>query len=92
MDRTPVSGWVVVVRRNSARLVFPLDLPPGGASPPVVGMARAEKKRAARTATATAAVERPSGTSDRRPLYFAALLVLADAALVALIIAFVPCL
>jgi alpha-1,3-mannosyltransferase len=37
-------------------------------------------------------VERPSGTSDRRPLYFAALLVLADAALVALIIAFVRCL
>ena len=55
-------------------------------------MARAEKKRAARTATATAAVERPSGTSDRRLLYFAALLVLANAALVALIIAFVPCL
>ncbi|KAG2595393.1 dol-P-Man:Man(5)GlcNAc(2)-PP-Dol alpha-1,3-mannosyltransferase-like isoform X2 [Panicum virgatum] len=53
-------------------------------------MARAEKKRAARTATATAAVERPSGTSDRRPLYFAALLVLANAALVVLIIAFVP--
>ena len=53
-------------------------------------MARAEKKRAARTATA--AVERPSGMSDRRPFYFAALLVLADAALVALIIAFVPCL
>ena len=52
-------------------------------------MARAEKKRAVRTATAAA--ERPSGMSDRRPLYFAAFLVLADAALVALIIAFVPC-
>ncbi|KAG2586730.1 dol-P-Man:Man(5)GlcNAc(2)-PP-Dol alpha-1,3-mannosyltransferase-like isoform X2 [Panicum virgatum] len=51
-------------------------------------MARAEKKRAVRTATAAA--ERPSGMSDRRPLYFAAFLVLADAALVALIIAFVP--
>jgi hypothetical protein len=32
-----------------------------------------------------------SPPSDRRPLHFAAFLLLADAALVALIVAFVPC-
>ncbi|CAO2208845.1 unnamed protein product [Urochloa humidicola] len=51
-------------------------------------MARAEKKSAA--SSASAAVEKPARSADRRPLYFAAFLVLADAALVALIIAFVP--
>ncbi|OEL15333.1 Dol-P-Man:Man(5)GlcNAc(2)-PP-Dol alpha-1,3-mannosyltransferase [Dichanthelium oligosanthes] len=51
-------------------------------------MARAEKKRADRRAAA--AVEKSARSADRRPLYFAAFLVLADAALVALIIAFVP--
>nr|CAB3504419.1 unnamed protein product [Digitaria exilis] len=51
-------------------------------------MARAEKKRAA--STVSAGTEKPAKSSDRRALYFAAFLVLADAALVALIIAFVP--
>ncbi|XP_034595970.1 dol-P-Man:Man(5)GlcNAc(2)-PP-Dol alpha-1,3-mannosyltransferase isoform X2 [Setaria viridis] len=51
-------------------------------------MARAEKSRAA--STASVATEKPARSADRRPLYFAAFLVLADAALVALIIAFVP--
>jgi alpha-1,3-mannosyltransferase len=41
---------------------------------------------------AAAVAEKPAGSADRRPLYFAAFLLLADAALVALIIAFVPCL
>lgn len=72
-----------------ARLVFLLDLPPGGTSP-AASMARAEKSRAA--STASVATEKPARSADRRPLYFAAFLVLADAALVALIIAFVPCL
>jgi alpha-1,3-mannosyltransferase len=53
-------------------------------------MARAEKKRAA--SAATAATEKAARSADRRPLYFAAFLVLADAALVALVIAFVRCL
>lgn len=52
-------------------------------------MARAEKRRAA--STALASTEMPVRSTDRRALYFAAFLVLADAALVALIIAFVPC-
>ncbi|KAJ1282394.1 hypothetical protein BS78_03G048500 [Paspalum vaginatum] len=41
-------------------------------------------------ARAVSAAARPGGSPDRRSLYFAAFLVLADAALVALIIAFVP--
>ncbi|TVU21605.1 hypothetical protein EJB05_31254 [Eragrostis curvula] len=44
--------------------------------------------RAARPAAAAA--EKPAGFVGRKPLYFAAFLLLADAALVALIIAFVP--
>lgn len=54
-------------------------------------MARAEKIRAGSTASATASTETPGRSTDhRRALYFAAFLVLADAALVALIVAFVP--
>ncbi|KAL6627344.1 hypothetical protein ACP70R_031070 [Stipagrostis hirtigluma subsp. patula] len=49
-------------------------------------MARAVKG----AASTAAAAGRPTGSPDRRPLYFAAFLLLADAALVALIIAFVP--
>lgn len=68
-------------------MLLVLDLPPGGTSPPVASMAREEKKRAA-----SAATEKAARSADRRPLYFAAFLVLADAALVALVIAFVRCL
>jgi hypothetical protein len=42
--------------------------------------------------SAAAVAEKPAGSADRRPLYFVAFLLLADAALVALIIAFVRCL
>lgn len=55
-------------------------------------MARAEKRRAASTASAAETEMQARSTDHRRALYFAAFLVLADAALVALIIAFVPCL
>ena len=58
-------------------------------------MARAEKRRTASTAAAAAEMETEMpvrSTDHRRALYFAAFLVLADAALVALIVAFVPCL
>jgi alpha-1,3-mannosyltransferase len=56
-------------------------------------MARAEKRRAASTTSAAAETEMQARSTDhRRALYFAAFLVLTDAALVALIIAFVPCL
>ncbi|XP_066313781.1 dol-P-Man:Man(5)GlcNAc(2)-PP-Dol alpha-1,3-mannosyltransferase isoform X2 [Miscanthus floridulus] len=56
-------------------------------------MARAEKRRTASTAAAAAETETEMpirSTGHRRALYFAAFLVLADAALVALIVAFVP--
>jgi len=60
-------------------------------------MARAEKRRTASTAATAAETETETempvrSTDHRRALYFAAFLVLADAALVALIVAFVPCL
>ncbi|KAK3160480.1 hypothetical protein QOZ80_1BG0060040 [Eleusine coracana subsp. coracana] len=51
-------------------------------------MARAAGRAAGQPAAASVA-EKPAGSPDRRPLYFAAFLLLADAALVALIIAFV---
>ena len=91
-------AWRIGRVRVAAREHPPSPRQQGGALPaagPARGRMGTPVTRAggeAPSRMATAAAERPSGMSDRRPLYFAALLVLADAALVALIIAFVACL
>lgn len=93
LRQSRTTKWVGLGSSPAGGVAPGLDLPPGGSSSPP-RMARAEKRRAASTAAAAKTEEEtPARSADhRRALYFAAFLVLADAALVALIVAFVPCL